>query len=162
MVDEVEDLKGKIPDPSALPPTPNTLSPPAPDPAACPDTAPAEETPAATSPAVATPSQPAADSSSGWQTAGKRKKKGPKGPPNQNRAAWLYVSNSRRQDGKLIYQAKNYNWQKHLASLLPKGSDLLQGVRRVDNPSDTRMTLACTSRAARAALHSVLCTSSSV
>ena len=66
MVDEVDEFKGKIPDPSALPPTLNTLSPPTPDPAACPDTAPAAETPAATSPAVATPSQPAVDSSSGW------------------------------------------------------------------------------------------------
>ena len=98
----------------------------------------------------------------GWHTVGKRKPKGSKGGPNPNRAAWLYVSNTRRQDGKLVYQAKDPNWNRHLASLLPKGSDLLRGVKKVDNREDTRLTLACSTRAARAALLAALSSSSSV
>ena len=165
LVDEVEELKDKIPEPATCQPSPPTSTPTtvAPDanPASAPAGPPPTEPPAlaeATSPPTTQPSE----SATGWQTAGKKRKQPAKEPTNPNRAAWLYVCNGRRGDGKLTYQARDNNWQRHLASLLPKGSDLLQGVRKVDNDADTRLTLACTTRAARAALLAVLCSSSSV
>ena len=166
--DEVEDLKEKISAPAATPPSPPASPPPAATVVASPADAPAPGMPPAQSAgtdltsgdsqATGSASTPPA----GWHTAGKRKSKGSKGGPNPNRAAWLYVSTSRRQDGKLVYQAKDTNWNRHLSSLLPKGSDLLRGVRKVDNQEDTRLTLACSTRAARAALLAALSTSSSV
>ena len=169
LVDEVDDLKAQLASPSPSPASPPASSPPVAAPAVAPTTAPGSN-PAVGDSAEAPPAvaaapksgDPASSSSTGWNTTGKKKKKSAKGGPNPNRSSWLYVSNQRREDGKLSYKASAGNWHKHLANLLPAGNDLLRGVRKVINESDTRLTLACSSRAARAALLSDLSSTSSV
>ena len=75
---------------------------------------------------------------------------------------WLFISNRMNQAGRRTYQAYGGNWSKHLGSLLPSHSRLLEGATVVSTSKDTRLTLACTSREYRAALLTALHATSSV
>ena len=89
----------------------------------------------------------------------KGKAKGSKPPPCH---LWLFISNSAGQGSKRSYKAYGGDWHRHLTSLLPPSSRLLEGVQVVPNSPDTRLTVACTSREHRAALLSALRATSSV